>query len=430
MDDFSKHISDSLNNPPEFPFDETAWRRLEGRLGKRNADEGRGGLGWGLPFALLATLLLLGGGWFFHLETQRMSTEISSLKTLLETQVNAPAIEETARRVTVVYDTIYRTVYVETTHTNQSAENHTSATASYHYWNTTKANIPSVGQLYQPNSTFFPNPLNTFDWLGEQKLPTDGNDLLAETTKDLPTPALLPYPGPNLLETTSFPDISIPTDLPTVSEKKKGLRYYLYKMQPTRFGLAGGAGRAFSIDGEGGGAGLFGLEAHLGYGEHLALTLGAEYLHWSLNISSSDSETLGKYPETQPNEPGDQLHEMYGDFHFLQIPIGLEYTFSKEKRWRPIIGLGLLAQQALRSRLTYEFDYASASGDYKIRQDNLLSQQFEVPAVWGIIGTQVRLHQHWHLRLLASLQWDLDGGEYPYEKLNLLKIRGGVQYAF
>lgn len=434
---FDHKIRDILNDPPEFPFDEKAWDKLAKRM-HRQPDKKWRALPFLVPLALLMWLVPFVFSWSVHEKLGKANAKIERLESLLETQATL-AIDTVARRYeTVVYDTIYRTTYVEV------KKEKTSIDHSPSYFSR-----PPVSAFYQPQYNLligqqsaqalplFSTPttsspiwgMRNRDNLASREL---GNMPLDQTVK-LAVPNRLDQLGIKPLGYEVDPSLSVVSTPSQLNKNKKGLRYYTQKLQPTNFALAGNYGLVgvARFNKRNGVNSIVGLQAAVGYGKNLHLVLGADYLQWAFKQEmeeDDDDEHGGKFPEVSPDLPSDKLHEIYGDFRYAQIPIGLKYTFSSDRKICPSIGFGVAARKAMRSQLAY--DFLSTSKEYKIYLNDVLPNAFELKSAWGSLGLQYRWTNHWQLLLDGTAQIDFEKGEFKYESLQLFMLRGGVQYSF
>ncbi len=431
---FIHKIKDVLNDPPSIPFDEKAWKNLDRRL-SGNPSKKWGAMAYLIPFAFLLWLLPFVFSWFTFEKLDSANDKIEHLESMLHSNSKLLLDSVVQRHVTVVFDTIYRTFYKDVKMEEK------------------KSSQPPL-QFYQPS--FYENkitflreqnyshllPPNSFLGLSSMPLSRMNRALIDLENKNIATDKLANRESLSSLQQLTLkpliysndPELSVRSTPYQFKGKNKNLRYYLYKMQPTHFALGTGIGMVsvFGINNSILSSLSMNIDAAIGYGENLNLTISGEYLRWKFEKEFEDEddqqEIYEDYPEAPPNSPEDKLHELYGDFKYIQIPIGLEYTLFSNKRLRPYFGFGVTAQRALRSQLIYEFK--PASGEYKITKDNLLPNSFELKSAWGSLGIQYELGDHWRIRLGGSAQFDLEKGAYKYENLQLLKIKGGLKYKF
>ncbi len=435
---FEQRLRDVLNDPPDFPFDEKAWKDLDRRLHGKPPSKW-GAMAYLAPLAFLFWLLPFASSWLTYSKLDEANAKIENLKTMLEANAGLSLDTITERHVTVVHDTVYRTVY-----SNGNIENNErpAPLPSFHQ--------PTVPSLFKNRNNNYPQEQNYAHLLPPSypsvanstpplappgpSSPKPGNSA-PEKTLPLAPPSSLGFLEMQLLDLGTHRELSLATAPPVFKEKKKGLRYYLYKARPTRFSLGSGYGQYVANFGTGRGFNFFsGIEAEIGYGKNLNLTIGAEYLHWDFDSDVEEDDDHEEhdvyegFPVVLPTDPDDVLSELYGDFKLIQIPVGLKYVFSEKWKLRPIVGFGVLAQRALRSQLAYGF--LTINDEYNINRNNLLPNSFELNSMWGDLGIQYSLNDHWSVQLEGIAQLGVGNGKYKYENLRLFKIRWGLKYDF
>ena len=100
--------------------------------------------------------------------------------------------------------------------------------------------------------------------------------------------------------------------------------------------------------------------------------LGAEFVNNTFELYA-DNPAIVNYPITPPDDPGDNLNEGYGRFHYLQIPFGFKYQPYQNRTINPYMGLGLVAQRALKSQLELRYISQATATEYSTFQNDLLN---------------------------------------------------------
>lgn len=104
------------------------------------------------------------------------------------------------------------------------------------------------------------------------------------------------------------------------------------------------------------------LHARLHFAGHAFLQTGIGLTTQMFKIE--DEELLATFPQIEPENPGDKLHDIYAeDLRFLELPLVLGWQ-GQWGQWQPMIGLGITARQPIRQHLRYEF--IDATGEYYI----------------------------------------------------------------
>ncbi|HFA48410.1 MAG TPA: hypothetical protein ENJ95_05255 [Bacteroidetes bacterium] len=436
-DYFEQKIKKVLNDPPDFPVDEKAWENLQNRM------QGKPAKGWGkmaylAPLALLLWLVPVAFLWHTNGQLNEANNKIAHLETLLRS--NAALLLDTVvqRHVTIVYDTVYKAVYADVNigenKNNEPQQSFNQSFSPYLYKNEnpyfTALNRAPINSLFAKPG-YLPEPLlgfgNNIDNIKPENIAAEKNTR--------PSPPLYVQQLPlKSFANNKNRNLSIAAPPYILKKNKKGLRYYMYKMQPTHFSLGAGYGMVDILKFGAGKRDIFARwDATIGYGKNINLLTGLEFLKWEFveEYQKEADETLifKDYPEELPNSPTDELDEIYIDFRYIQIPVGMEYVFSNQNRWRPFIGSGLMAQRAFRSRLTYEYERLDNS-DYKKQKDNILPNSFVLKSAWSSFGIQYAPGDHWSFRLEGSAQFDLEKGKYKYEGLQFYKLKSGLKYRF
>ncbi|MCP3929144.1 MAG: hypothetical protein GY705_08600 [Bacteroidetes bacterium] len=258
----------------------------------------------------------------------------------------------------------------------------------------------------------------------EEKTVLEGNEFIIG-----PPLSLLPPLSPSVVlfeEKVNFPHVEIKR----ISFEKRNLEYYLRKFSPSEFSLSALSGFSYSLVDAGG---LFkpmaSIRAEIKYGSRFSFIIGLEALNNGFEFENEDSEIdLSGFPEFMPENPNDVLHEINGDFIYLQIPFGVKYSFLTKGRFHPYLGLGLVSKKAITSSLKYE--YLSIMNEYSLSQSGLASGSFKADDFWTTIGMKVDLNTRWRILLEGSSQIRLNQGNDFYQNTQILKLNTGIEYRF
>ncbi len=431
---FLHKISGILNDPPEVPFDESAWDRMQKKL--YPAPSRRKWMIAALA-ALLFLLWLIPAG-ISYVAFQRLdeaNDNIAELKTIIQETKILPSETHPEHRSLVIYDTIYKTVIIENIKTQNAPSGYFTPQSSLALLKNDQYSPYRNHALSFNNYQPFKSPFSFFS--GNSDNYNSGN-LPPETVVELSPPEAIDYLSIKSLDYYFDPNLQIVSDPFIQKNTKKGLRYYLYKMQPESFALSGNVGQYIATYGTGRGVNFTsGLEAEIGYKKNFGLVIGGEYMQWKFDKSRDHEEEEeeeeehkleNQFPTVQPDSDDDVLNEVYGDFKYVQVPIGIRYTFSNGKALKPSVGLGLAARYPLHSALTYEF--LSNFDEYTRDLENVLEEKFELKSAWASVGLQYELNDHWNFALDGRALMDFDKGNYDYENLRLFSLRIGMQYVF
>lgn len=207
--------------------------------------------------------------------------------------------------------------------------------------------------------------------------------------------------------------------------------YYWQRVRPTQVGAAAHvavvSNPQFGTDSSPGFA--TGVAAHIGYGDHWRLTLGGTFLTWNFKREIEDGEVpTDEFPIAAPDAPSDVLHEIYGRFRYLQVPVGLEYVFFKSAKFRPMLGMAAVAQRPLASQLQYE--YKAGTTEYKVTTTGVLPADWSLSHLRLTLGGYMGHHPRRRFFLLGSAQWDTQSGGYGYQHPLFISLTAGIHHQF
>ncbi len=440
--DFEKHIKDSMNNPPEVPFDEGLWNDMESRLD--GDKERKPATGFGFLPLLLLTLFTTSLAGFFYFQNYKAMERLDELEQQLNHQEEVKEVAVTEKHVTVIYDTIYNRIIV-----NQVQQSNYIPSGNTQ----TNKNIKSAAPyLFTPgNSTTSIDfrkavDFSAFDYAGITKR-YGQESLLNLVVKEKMTVeaylASLPNFDSSVAGIASLTasnlkidrEISLPPIKILEKKQKKKLRIYLKEMKPTDFALSGTTGTFASLNLGGNGFNLRGtFQGELNFGKRFSLLAGGEYFSndFSKKVGIDEIGTPDGFPDIPANSSEDKLLNIQGDFNYFQIPFGVKYVVFPRRYFYPYVAGGLIAGRTTRSRLEYTYERsASPPGvEYSVSRGQLLPRTFEMSAFWSTVGFQVSLNRNWSILMEGSSQFDLKKGVYKYENLSILKLSAGFRYRF
>jgi hypothetical protein len=448
---FEKHIKDAMDNPPDFPFNERLWKDMESRL--NNEGEKKPFLGFigRLPLLLL-TLVAASLAGYFYIKQHNAMKRIADIEQQLQITSQPKPVDYLEKHVTVIYDTIYNSVMVnQTSHFNQKHFSKSNQKQRYNQavnqqW---ALYFPDFSNFYfdqdkytiSNNSYVSDLSLLSFGF-NKPYIKEKGNEhlknQLVEQTASLPAISDLevasmkiPTIGYTLL--TIEKQVNLPSITPQEIKRKKKFILYLHKLKPTNFALLGTTGTFASLNLGGNGFNLRGsAHAEIGMGKRFSWIMGIEYFSndFNNNIAPDQIEPLNGFPELPPNNAEDVLQRIQGDFNYLQIPVGFKYIIFPQRHLFPYVSAGLIAGNARKSRLEYDYLSLANGAEYSVSKGNLLPRNLPLNAFWSTIGFEVELNKNWSFLLEGSSQIGLKKGTYKYENLQILKLSTGVKYEF
>lgn len=443
---FERHIKESMENPPELPFQEGLWNDMEARLDQAQSKKRPFGfIGrlplflWGLAMTGLCLYL------FMQQNTNTKNIQDTTPEEIAK-QPLAAANDGIVKRITVIYDTIYNNIVVNHVQNQWAVEPSSQSRTAYqvvYHPDRFKLRLEKdvLFEVFEPSSLVASLAIPQRLSIGLRPTTTKQSETLVadddflQQEFDLTDFAFVVQP---ISELPTLQYLMLDTDgtidLPEVKAKKmkrKKLLLMARQMRPTRFAVSGTTGTFASLNLGGQGFNLRGsANVEVGFGPQLSLVAGVEYFSNDFNRKLKEDEEypLEGFPDLPPANSEDMLLDIQGDFNYLQIPFGLKYTFFPRRSFNPYTGIGLIYSRTARSRLEYE--YQSDLGRYSVSEGRLLTRNFKLNSYWASIGVQVQMNNHWSLMLEGSSQFALSKGLYNYENLQLLKLSTGVIYEF
>jgi len=443
-DNFEEHIKGIMNDPPEYAFEERLWKDLKGKMHsdkKGSADSGTSNF---LPFLLL-TLFFTGiFGYQYHNQL-KASERISTLENPAHQEKIILRDTILERHVKIIYDTVYRksVVFVEDELKEKKVlaelKNLMETYAKELAWFNHQLNshpLPFDGAFENDFSNPYRSALSNYSsykglGLGpsyivfKENTPTEQSDNISDADIINSQFDLLTTKNKNFLDYNYSFD---PWMLEKQSlKRKKSISYFLKKAAPSRFSLSayGGFARVLNFS-KGSNIILGKLEGEMSYGKNLSLVIGGEYLFNKVNLAIDDINDGSDFPVPAPDNPNDVLHEIYGDFEYLQIPFGLKYYFTNASRFHPYCGGGLLMHKAVSSKMSYEF--LGNMREYDIVVEDAVPNAFGLDDYWATIGLRTSLKNRSSILFEVSSQFELGKVTYRFQDHQFLKFNLGWQY--
>ncbi len=434
---FYKHIKETFENPPEYPYQEAQWDKMRERLNPTVPPTPKvafwkryGWIAlWILPFLLLGSYTIFQQ----HASNERIET----LQKALDKEINKNQIHlsDTIFNHVVInqYDTIYHTtsVYSNTIAANNNyvpsaiGKTASASTISQQLLEDfdniaqkfsqseelaiTKINsIGQIQQLLQKPEQLAQSPLKyNADALKEALVGIEG---LAIDSLAIP-----------LREVNFFQYFEPPT--PLYQEDVELLAF----MRPTGFniGIEGSLLKLIRNEGVNQKGFTAGLTTEIEFGSNFSLLVGGEYL--KLHYELEEDADISAYPVVEPENGQDAFHYLRVNSNYLQIPFGFKYRFGREKAFRPYVGVGAIARKPIRKELNYEF--LSAFSEYYINR-SYTNNTFSINTLRGKLGFEYRLHKNWNFYLDGTYDHDFRLSPTDFEKAKYFNLRTGVLYHF
>ncbi|MCB0639969.1 MAG: hypothetical protein KDC54_25280 [Lewinella sp.] len=442
--EFEKYFQERLEHPPEFPFEERLWEDMSARLDHYYRQ--RGPSWWRrwwplLLIGLIPTVISL----FLYQKHQADRQKLTLLTQQLHEQ--STKLDSLLQRptTTVVRDTVYRTVIVE-----ERVQPSLALSPAFTPSGTTglmsglPAPRPFTDRLSDDISirpAANSEQADEHQVIATQRTAATGQEQETPPDEVIPADAAAVWNIPLAALATRFPDTlayaypppALVVELPEQERQRKRLPDYLRPVQPTYLALAATAGPFWSLNlSEHESCHCYGgaIRAEIGYAFPLRLVTGGELLNQDFQLHPEDEEEHYEhhYPVLPPNDPADQLHEVYGNFRYLQLPLGLQYRFAEQRAFSPYLGAGVMATRPLRSSLQYE--YRGPGYDYYISGNDWLPKELALTDAWATAGLQWQWSTHWRLMLEGTYQWRVAEAPYAFLKHQLVQLRAGLGYQF
>ena len=455
---FFNQIRKEMNSPPNYPVNEQLWDKLEARLDKRK--EPKRGLLWAwLPWGLAIGAVAVAG--ILYLSQSKTMAQLSQLKQAIHEQNTQTAGLITSqtnqiKQQVVVYDTIFNTVVV-----NRHEDNLLNTKASFPAYSANllfggnrTANVASLlpGSFIHTSPSPFVFNSNKKSQPQNKYSKSDATTVKAGYSPDekqvsalnlipdinsslafLPS-HLLPISRYENKEDIEF--IPIQLNKTTKKKKRKPADYYLTKLRPTGAAISGYIHRSHLLNlssdinrardwselGRG-------LRFEISYGKPFSFIIGLENRSDNFDFLYENNEKLLiGFPDIPSGNPGDVLHEVYGEFKYIQVPFGIKYKLVSKGWLHPYVGLGLVSKKAVVSNL--KFEYFSFMQEYYVERQNLIPEVFQVDDMWTILGFQFNLKNNWNLFVEGSSQFSLKQTGFRYENTQMIKWNLGIHYQF
>lgn len=441
-----KHNTDDLfkkmlEHPPPMKPDMAALEDMNRRLDEAEAaKQNRKGVffWWLFPLLLLPFLL---GTCFFYIKYQTAQKTINELNLQL-TDSSIDTINQTIviQQFDTIFNTIYQDVIVQRIQDKPAAilaANSTTFGASFlpnsgnNYFNSVIADVfntfvkisshPSQSDLVRNGKAV---SLSTMGSMLEETKGTNSSIAANNwsTIEPIPSLSLL---GERFNKAQLLP---LSDHFFALSAKNNENINPLWYFIPTGFqaGINWNPISRINLPGSNNNAKTIGLTGEIEFTKNTRLQFGIDYLNVPLKAESI--ETLNQFPSMMPNDPADILNELYGNFKYLQIPITLKYVFQPNKKWKPSIGIGMIARLPIKEQLKYEY-ISAQTGEYSLFQE-LPASGFTTKNWRASIGLEYRLYKQISIQGEGFYNHEFGTSTNPYFKLRYGGLNIGLKYKF
>ncbi|MFK7980158.1 MAG: hypothetical protein AB8G86_09275, partial [Saprospiraceae bacterium] len=156
------------------------------------------------------------------------------------------------------------------------------------------------------------------------------------------------------------------------------------------------------------------------------LQFGLDYLN--VPLSAESTAELNQFPSAIPNNPADLLKELYGDFTYLQVPLTLKYIFQPNKKWRPSIGVGMIARLPLKEQLRYEF--VSVQGGEYDQIQSIGKGAFAITNARATLGLAYNFYKNYTIQAEGFYNYQFGATTNPYFQFRYGGLNMGLKYKF
>ena len=421
-DSFEKNIQSLFEQPPELPFDEGAWLSLESRL-EGGKTKRKFGLWFWLPLIFGAASAVFALGYSFAKSNMLASAKQVPEVVALKTDVSNTKPKTPVKEIVVIHDTIVQTIIKYT------AVPQEKSTLSYPLIS------PLLGASLHRKDLL--SPMGGKFSILEQSRVRAKQDVADQDESGVVPSVMMQSVGsisPQLIHPTAK-RAELPLSPVFRDYQRKSASYYFRKLIPNDINLtiydAGFSNLNFKSTAGTQNNSLYGVRARLGYWRKWSLVLGLEALKSTFDIyadRAGSADIFANLPTVNPTTPGDMLHEVVGEFRYLQIPFGLQCDLPIKGSFEAFVGAGLTFQKNRTSILTY--DYFSTAAEYGIEKGNLIPPTFNLNSYWFDTGLRFYVGSRWSLEAGVGGQFSLKNKLFKHESLNYLKGHLGLGFDF
>jgi len=428
MDDkyFDDELKKILESPPDFQPDKTAINDLKNRLESLHLSK-RNRVSWRSLLFLLLLFFVLGGGFIFYEEYNRLKNEVQQLSQQLINIQDEESIDSSIiikKRIIYEIDTIYHIINQQNTiksvNNSLSIPNHqlertppnNFSNLSYKNWDIVVNGKKGINNNLKFDTDFSSNLL--MDGLDtKNSIPTNYGILTSIEQQEI-----------GLLETNLLLELD-KYYLFSSQEKKKNLHLVDY-FSPQDFQIEiNVAPLIFPNHQFGGNAFAYGLLGAIDFPKGRSIKVGLELLN--MNFSFNDANNFSDLPIPDPSDPNDDLHEIYGNLSYLQIPISLHQSVLNQRKIQLELGVGLTAYLPLKQNFQYE--YYSSNGEYKLRS-NFNERVFSFDNLRLSLGADYVINKKITLQSDLIYQHGYSLNNLGYLKLRYSALQLGLKYRF
>ncbi len=435
--DFDNIFGGKLKRGKNFIFAEESWDRMEKNIQQYDRDRNRKR---GLLWLILPFLLLSGFAAWSSISMNKLSKKVSDLNTeisKLQTTQSAVSANENKTLivkndtiyhhvVTTMYDTIYRTVVLQNTISQNSKQTYSANSSS-----STLETVASNKAAFLPSSTEVPvySKENKRDASTENSLNQEAlNNVVSENAKNkMRVDSLLKISEKNDLEISRLSaQLEKLQHLQPVVVPQEAVAVQPVPINPTKthkfeLGITGGAAayKGDSIVNQTGYS--VGLQGNYLIYKRLKLVAEAQ-------LASSDYQKNTIYytpdvPWIAAPTKNDVFSRVYCDQFYLNYSLGLQYALTENKVVNPYLGIGVVGQSKIKEQFDYRFVNTSQSETSVIAKRD--DPNFKFPFLRLNVGAEIRLLKKISTQIEGSYDMKLNSDNYSK---SFFQLRGVVLY--
>ncbi len=376
MEDFFKQFRDNLERRPPPPFEKQDWLDLEKRLGQQDKKRPVALILVWLAWPLL--FLSLGANALFFFQLEKGNSRIASSETSRDTVFLTQTIFKT--------DTIYQNRFVQT-----ALLSFPSSATDVH---------DKIKTPWQAAHLMEPSTAEGFSSNIQNQLLENSSALSNTSPFSLLHPlSSLPHRVPHTVHRT----LAVPLHPvePAISKPKKTLQYHLSQLRPKgfRLGLTGGWTYPFSKGLKSQGGLSLGAEAAVEFSPRLRMW-GSTAYYRARFVTDRMGDDIGIPVAIPPSDDFD-FTEAEAPQPSWEYGIGLQYSVSTSRKFRPFLGAGWGAVSLLPYEIVYDFKNKALGVEWSLEK-TVNRREFLTNLLLLRAGFESEFSKKWNWQLRAS----------------------------
>lgn len=423
---FDESFKNILENSPSFEADEQAIAYMRHRLDEAERRKRRGG-GWPWWIAAAMALPFLLSSIFFYQKLQQSQKQENGQTLHLTTQIDTIIHKHVVYHFDTIYTKVYQEVIMEPTFRSTELGQTSNFSLAFPSFYTSGSQNHTGIQGLDHGAYAFHNPL--LDWNLEKSLKTEDGVAEAEELdwSKLTSIGTLPL-GLIRVPRKYYWNTGVANDWPKpdavqIEPKINPIYYFM----PTGFkmGIHSSPLNFINLPNKSTNGLGYGIAAELQFGKHVSMRLGGELL--KINFELKNEADFSAFPPIDPENPNDELKELYGNLNYLQIPLSFQYYFRPEKTLRPYLEAGIIASRPTKQSFRYEF--IGAGGEYYLNQ-SIDNTTFSINNLRAAMGFEFLLWKNIYANVEGFYHYNFEQFKGPILQLRYWGVDLGVKYEF